>query len=120
MGFTIKDEIIYKSTELDLSSVDLVIILIGESTRFLGNHFKAAVTEILNTDIPVLCLNTNGFIGLEEDFCPIMLADAGCIHMPFNRKDLELSLGYIKNDERAEQKTGSFHYKHYTPDPFSE
>ena len=119
-GFAIKDEIVNKRQEIDLSEIDLVIVLIGESTKFLGSRFKTVTQKILQSDVSILCLNTNGFIGLEENICPKILADAGCIHMPFTKKDLQLSLSYIKPNGRLKNKTGSFHFKNYTPDPLAE
>lgn len=43
--------------DIDLSDYELFIVLIGESTKYLGSQFYGVVMEIASTDRPILCLN---------------------------------------------------------------
>jgi len=109
-GYAIKDDHFYFET-LNVEEIDLFIILIGESSRFLSLQFIADLKLIINSNKTVLCLNTNGFIGLNEDNCPRILWDCGALHMPFDEENVRYSLNVIKLDTRIDHPTGSFHFR---------
>jgi len=96
-----------------LTDYDLYIILIGESTRYLDHEFYADVEHIIATSKPILCLNLNSFVALEEDICPRLLYDAGAIHMPFTKDDLLFSLQSIQPDSRLVNPHGSYHFRRF-------
>lgn len=108
IGYTIKDK------QLDLVSLDeteIFVILIGISTKFLSTQFTERVKSIIGSTKAILCLNINGFIGLNEDDCPRMLWDCGALHMPFDEENVRYSLNVIKLDTRIDNSTGSFHFR---------
>lgn len=102
-----------------LGDYDLYIILIGASTRYLDQRFYKDVEQIIAVLKPILCLNLNGFVALEEDTCPKLLHDAGAIHMPFTMDDLIFSLQSIKPDTRIVNPKGSYHLRRFQR-PFNE
>lgn len=106
-GYTIKAAINALNTEL----YDQFIVLIGESTKYLNHQFIEDLKLIIATTKPILCLNLNGFVALEEDICPIVLHDVGAIHMAFAKEDLAISLDYIKPDARIINPNGSYHFR---------
>ena len=99
----------------DIEATTLFIVLIGESTRFLDRNFLASLTLLVASTRAILCLNLNGFVGLDENHCPRTLWDCGAIHMPFgSEKEINYWLDHIKHDARVEQRTGSFHFKKHS------
>lgn len=108
IGYTIKDK------QLDLVSLDeteIFVILIGISTKFLSMQFTERVKSIIDSTKAILCLNINGFIGLNEGDCPRMLWDCGALHMPFDEENVRYSLNVIKLNTRIDNPTGSFHFR---------
>jgi len=108
--YAIKDDHSY-SKPLNVEESDLFIILIGESSRFLSAQFIDDLKLIINSSKTILCLNMNGFIGLNEEDCPRALWDCGALHMPFDEENLRYSLSVIKLDTRIHHPTGSFHFR---------
>lgn len=115
-GYTIKESC--TQSEIDLEA-DGYILLTGESTKHLSLLFFRDLTSIVKTLKPILCLNLNGFVDLEENICPPLLYNVGAIHMAFSKEDLRISLDYLKDDTRIKNPNSSFHFKKYQP-PFDE
>lgn len=109
-GYAIKDDHSYFES-FDVEETDLFIILIGESSRFLSGQFITDLKLMMNATKAILCLNTNGFIGLNEDNCPRILWNCGALHMPFDEENVRYSLNVIKLDTRIANPTGSFHFR---------
>ena len=109
-GYAIKDDHSY-TQPLNVDKTELFIIIIGESNRFLSAQFITDLKLIMNSTKAILCLNTNGFIGLNEDNCPRVLWDCGALHMPFDEENVRYSLNVIKPDTRIEHPTGSLHFR---------
>ncbi|RZK66226.1 MAG: hypothetical protein EOO95_06395 [Pedobacter sp.] len=106
-GYTIKSGAMPLNTDVHHQ----FIILVGESTKYLSKQFYEDLDAIILTTKPILCLNLNGYVGLEEKICPIVLHDSGAIHMAFSNEDLAMSLDYIKPDAKIVNPNGSYHFK---------
>lgn len=102
---------------LDLDENEICMVIVGESTRFLASSFIADLRKVINSALPILCLNINECIGLDEANCPRILWDCGAIHMPFSKESLIYLLQEVSYQDRNQNSKGSFHLRQH-PRPF--
>jgi hypothetical protein len=96
-----------------LLSTKVLVVLIGESTRYLYKFVKWEMEQALALDLPIIAVNLNGSRQQDVDRCPPVIRDELAVHISFNAKILQLALedwpakhvGCLRDG-----KTGAYYY----------
>lgn len=96
-----------------LLSSKVMVILIGEKTRYLTKFVRWEMEQALALDIPIIGVNLNGLRKKDEGRCPPIISAALVIYISFNTAILQHALETWPQSRqrlRAEGKTGPYYY----------
>ena len=110
---TSTEETIKRSLRTRLKASDVLIVLVGESTRNLYKFVRWEIEVALEMELSIIVVNLDGKKSINNDLCPPILRNELAIHIPFAQK----ILGYaIRNwpsssaRHKAKGETGPYHY----------
>jgi hypothetical protein len=66
-----------------MSRSTAVIVLVGESTKFLHKYVRWEIDLAIELGLPLIAVNLNETPGLDTDRCPAILRDTCAVHIPF-------------------------------------
>lgn len=75
-----------------LRAAKLMVVLIGESTRYLTKFVRWEMEQALRVDLPLIAVNLNGFNNVDSTRCPPVIRNELCLHIPLKQKALEWSI----------------------------
>ena len=75
-----------------LQSAKLMVVLIGESTKYLTKFVKWEMEQAIRLDIPIIAVNLNSQNRVDDLRCPPTIRNQLCIHIPFKQKAMEWSI----------------------------
>lgn len=75
-----------------LKSAKLMIVLIGESTKYLTKFVRWEMEQAIRLDIPIIAANLNMYNGVDDSRCPPIIRNELCLHVPFKQKVLEWAI----------------------------
>lgn len=75
-----------------LKSAKLMVVLIGESTRYLTKFVKWEMEQALKLGTPIIAVNLNNLNGIDDSRCPPTIRNHLSLHIPFKQKALEWSI----------------------------
>ena len=90
-----------------------LIVLIGESTRFLTKFVKWEMEVALKQHLPIIAVNLNGS-RYQDDRCPSTIRNALAIYVPFEMKVIKFAMDSWSGwhlAHRSQGKTGPYHYE---------
>ena len=96
-----------------IQSVDVFIVLIGESTRYLGQYVRWEMEQALALDKPIIGVNLNGLRYKDVERCPSIIENELAVHISFNALILEKALENwpkLHVSFRKDGKPGSYYY----------
>lgn len=77
---------------LRLRSAKLMLVLIGESTKYLTKFVKWEMEQAIRLSIPIIAVNLNSLNRVDDLRCPPTIRNQLCLHIPFKQKAMEWSL----------------------------
>ena len=87
------DESYIKSRLWDrFKSAKQVIIIIGESTKYLRKYVKWEIEVALSLNLPIIAVNLNNIKGQDNTRVPVILRDEYVVHIPFKAKIIKYAL----------------------------
>ena len=92
----------------------ILIVLIGEKTRYLYRFVRWEMEQALELHIPIVGVNLNGFRRQDVEKCPPVIRDALAVHVSFNVAIMQYALDnwpLFHEKSRKEKKTGPFYYQ---------
>lgn len=69
-----------------------VIVLVGESTRYLYKYVRWEIELALALDVPIIVVNLNKMRNIDNNLCPPILKNKNALHISFNMKIVKYSL----------------------------
>lgn len=96
-----------------LQNSKILVVLIGEKTRYLYRFVRWEMEQALDLDIPVVGVNLNGHRQRDAARCPPVIRDQLAIHVSFNAAIIQHALDNWPDHHRSyrhQRKIGSFHY----------
>lgn len=108
------EDSIKASLQERLRNTKLMVVLIGEKTRFLNKFVRWEIEQAIKRQLPIIAVNLNGKRSLDSERCPPILKNQLSIHIGFNQKIIEKAINEWPGlDERfrREGKLGDFFYK---------
>jgi len=108
------EETIKRSLRLRLNASDVMLVLIGASTRNLYRFVRWEIEVALEKNIPLIGVNLNGIRQMDSALCPPILRNVLAVHIPFGSKIVDYAIKYWPAGHRKHQgdgDTGPFYYK---------
>jgi hypothetical protein len=102
---TSMEETIKRSLRIRMNASDVLIVLIGESTRNLYKFVRWEIEVALEKNTPIIAVNLNGRRYMDDNLCPPILRNELAIHVPFAHKIIDYSI-----------KNWPFNHRNYTKD----
>jgi hypothetical protein len=91
----------------------LLIVLIGQKTKFLTKFVKWEMEVALDLGLPIIGVNLNGSRIVEDNICPPTIRNELVVYVPFGHDIIEYAMDHWPASYAAHKeagKTGSFHY----------
>lgn len=104
-----------------LKNSKVLVVLIGEQTRYLYKFVRWEMEQALSLDMPIIAVNLNGLRQQDADRCPPIIREALAIHISFNTSILQYALENwpaSHAEYRRQVKSGSYFYKQHVYETF--
>lgn len=109
-----QEESIKKQLRIRLNNSKVLVVLIGEQTRYLYRFVKWEMEQAIQMKMPIIAVNLNGQRQQDVDRCPPVIRNELIIHVSFNAAILQYALeNWPDNHQRyyMEGRSGAFYYK---------
>ncbi|MFN8572362.1 MAG: TIR domain-containing protein [Gemmatimonadaceae bacterium] len=96
-----------------LNQSKVLIVLIGERTRYLTKFVRWEMEQALSLHLPIIAVNVNGLRQRDDDRCPPIIRDELAIHISYNPAIMQFALENwpAEHDEmRRQGRGGPFYY----------
>lgn len=108
------DDDILKSQVLErVSQADIVLVLMGQTTKTMRKYIRWQVEGAINLGKPIVVLNENNIRAVDFDKCPALIKKALTLHISFNEVILECALKnwpQMHEGFKAKEKKGMFKF----------
>lgn len=99
-----------------MKNSSVVVVLIGESTKFLYKYVRWELELALELNLPIIAANINGLNGQDDSLCPAIIRDKGCVvHIPYRLDALKHAMAYwpieYRNMSAADRNSGWKYYE---------
>lgn len=104
------EETIKRHLRERLQDAKLLIVLVGEHTKYLYKYVRWEIEYALENDIPIVVANLN-HCETKDDQCPPILNNKLALFVPFNASCLNKAIKIWPNDHkiyRASGKLGAY------------
>ncbi|NNU65103.1 TIR domain-containing protein [Rhizobium sp. WYCCWR 11152] len=111
-----QEESIKKQLRERFANSKLLVVLIGDNTRYLTKFVKWEMEVALRLGLPIVGVNLNGNRS-RDDLCPPTIRDELAVYVPFGVKIVEHAMANWPASHatfKAEGKTGNYHYTEQT------
>ena len=111
---TSTEESIKRQLRERLRNSSVLVVLIGEQTRYLYRFVRWEMEQALGLGMPIIGVNLNGLRKQDTDRCPPVIRDELAIHISFNASVVQYTLdnwpaSHAQHRQRGE--TGPYYYK---------
>ena len=109
---SLEEPIRYRLKE-QLQRTKAFVVLIGESTRYL-QFVQWEIEEALILDLPIICVNLNGFRHRDIIRCPSIIGERLSVHINFNAVVLQHTLETWPDRHRLlrqQEDSSPYYYK---------
>ena len=97
-----------------LRNSKILVVLIGERTRYLYRFVRWEMEQALSLGLPIIGVNLNGRRRQDSERCPPVIRDELVIYTSFNASILQYALeNWPQTDNflRKQEKSGPYYYK---------
>lgn len=109
---TSQEESIKRQLRERFSNSKLLVVLVGEKTRYLTKFVKWEMEVALRLDLPIVGVNLNGS-RRQDGRCPPTVRDELAIYVPFAHDIIEYAMDHwpgTHKTHKAQGGTGAHHY----------
>lgn len=106
-------ESIKRQLRIRLNNSKVMVLLIGERTRYLTKFVRWEMEQALQLSMPIIAVNLNGLRWRDDDRCPPVIREELVMHISFNPAIMQLALEEWPgkyHSLRREGRTGPFYY----------
>lgn len=111
---TSTEESIKRQLKERMNNSKIIVILVGESTRYLYKFVRWEIEVALNMGLPIIVVNLNNKRSIDNNNCPPIIRDKLSIHIPYKAKIMQYALENWPSSHEAHLKngeSGAYHYK---------
>lgn len=108
-----KDESIKRQLRERLRNTKVMVVLIGDRTRYLYKFVRWEMEQGLALQLPIIGVNLNGIRGLDKDRCPPIIREELCVHISYGARILQHALETwpaLDHKLRVTGKSGPYRY----------
>jgi hypothetical protein len=106
-----KSEIYIKSKlSQRLQHTDIVLVLIGESTRYLYRYVRWELEIALELGLPIIAVNLNKKRSLDTALCPPIIRDEDVLHIPYQMAAIKFALADFPTFFKTTKLSGPYYY----------
>lgn len=91
-----------------------VVVLVGDKTKYLYKYVRWELELALELDLPIIAANLNSKNGQDNDNCPAIIRDKGCVvHIPYKLQALKFAMSNWPGEYSrlsATEKSGGWRY----------
>jgi hypothetical protein len=88
------EETIKRRLRERLLNTKLMIVLIGERTKYHHKYVGWEIKQAQKLDIPIVAVNINKRNRIDNDLCPASLKGQNTLHIPFKKEAFLLAMEY--------------------------
>jgi hypothetical protein len=108
------EETIKRRLRERMANAKCLVLIIGESTRYLNKFVRWEIELAISSDIPIIAININGKKRMDDNRCPPILKNELAIHIPFKQAIVEYALANWLDSHtthRSKGESGAYYYK---------
>jgi hypothetical protein len=96
----------YVKSELKkrMEASNQVLVLVGESTKYLRKFVGWEIDLALKLDLPVIVVNLNDKHCMDEDLCPVPLRTGYIVHISYKRAIIKYALDNFPAEFRGRDR----------------
>lgn len=117
---TSTEETIKRSLRTRLNASDILVVLIGESTKNLYKFVRWEIEVAIEKGMPIIAVNLNKKKSVDYDRCPPILRSALAIHVPFGHKIIDYALKNWPSRQFELKKNGEIEPRVYRDSVYTE
>jgi len=87
-----------------------VIIIIGDSTRYLYKYVRWELECALDLGLPIIAVNLNGLRQQDDELCPPLIRNRKVVHIPFKLGIIRYALNDFPHFYHTTRLSGPFYY----------
>lgn len=91
----------------------MMVVLIGERTRYLTKFVRWEMEQALLLSMPIIAVNLNGLRWRDDDRCPPIIREELAMHISYNPAIMQLALEEWPGEDqilRRRGRSGPFYY----------
>lgn len=96
-----------------------VIVLIGESTKYLYKYVRWELEVAQNLNIPIIAVNLNGDRKQNNNTCPPIIRDTYVVHIPFKMRIIKYALDNFPSEFKKSTTSSSIGGRYYNESFYS-
>lgn len=107
------EETIKRSLRTRLNASDVLVVLIGESTKNLFKYVRWEIEVAVEKGLPIIAVNLNGKRKMDDVLCPLILKSNLAVHVPFSPRIVDYAIKNWPNSHKkyiAQGKSGAYVY----------
>lgn len=112
-----QEESIKRQLRERFANSKLLVVLIGENTRFLTKFVKWELEAALRLDLPIIAVNLNGSRQRDER-CPSTIRDRLVLYTSFNHNIIEHAMYHWPDEFHRLGRAGTTGSRYYSDDVY--
>lgn len=108
-----QEESIKRQLRVRLNNSKVIVVLIGERTRYLTKFVRWEMEQALLLRLPIIAVNLNGLRWRDDDRCPPVIREELAMHISYNPAIMQFALQEWPAEDqslRSVGRTGPFYY----------
>lgn len=108
-----KEDSIKRKLRERMNNAKVLVVLIGEKTKFLYKYVRYEIELAIKADIPIIAVNLNKKKGMDPNLCPAIIKNTLAIHIPYGIKIMQYALEKWPDshiNHRKNNDKGPYHY----------
>ena len=96
-----------------LHSSKVLILLVGEKTKYLHRFVRWELEYAIKYELPIIAVNINGKRERDIDRCPALIRDELVVHVSFNHKIIQHAIDHWPDEYKklkANKESGGRYY----------
>jgi len=107
------EETIKRKLHDRLKNTKVMIVLIGEKTRYLYKFVRWEIEWAIENKIPIIAVNLNKKIKMDQALCPPLLRGKLAIHIPYGHRSINYALNNWPNQHytfQIQRRMSEYYY----------